>query len=97
MGWTPGNWIGGTLPVTAVLRSWEDRFGARLLAVGHAEFKLLAERPPRDLAAARRIAAEIFALGADEFFSGRDPSARQAVRDIADGLRRSPIWGYWWD
>jgi hypothetical protein len=33
-----------TLPLTAVLRSWEDRFGARLLEVGFADIKLLVER-----------------------------------------------------
>jgi len=35
------------LVIAAVLRSWEDRFGARLLRVGFAVIQLLAERPPR--------------------------------------------------
>jgi hypothetical protein len=95
MGWTPGNRATGVLRVAAVLRSWEDRFGARLLAVGLDEFKLLAGRPPRDLAAAQHVAAEIFALGADEFSS---PAADEALRDvqqIATCLLRSPVWGLW--
>lgn len=50
------------LPLTVVLRSWEDRFGARLIDVGFAQIRLLVERPPRTLTAARRIAAEHYVL-----------------------------------
>ncbi len=48
------------LRLTAVLRSWEDRFGARLIDVGYADLRLFAERPPRTLAAAQRLAATAF-------------------------------------
>jgi len=41
-----------------MLRSWEDRFGARLIDVGFADLRLLVERPPRTLEAAQRLAAE---------------------------------------
>jgi len=97
MGWLPGNWFEGIDLVTAVLRSWEDRFGARLLAVGHAEFKLLAERPPRSHSAAQHLAAELRALTADEFTSAWNDDALTDVNDIADSILRSPIWGFWWD
>jgi Domain of unknown function (DUF4253) len=96
IGWNPANWIDGKLPVTAVLRSWEDRFGARLLEVGMAEFKVLAERPPHSLAAAQRLAAEHVAF-ADECFYGLDPSACDGVAEIAERLVAQPIWGFWWD
>jgi hypothetical protein len=39
IGWTPSD-QSDALPVTAVVRSWEDRFGARLLRVGFAEISL---------------------------------------------------------
>lgn len=97
MGWTPGNWVDGVPQVTAVLRSWEDRFGARLLAVGHDEFKLLAGRPPRGLSTAQRVAAELFALTADDFTCAWDEEALTEVSEIADSLIRSPIWSLWWD
>lgn len=97
MGWIPGNWFDGTEQVTAVLRSWEDRFGARLLAVGPDSFKLLAERPPRDVAAAQRVAAELFALTANEYTCAWDDWALTEVGEITDSLIRSPIWGFWWD
>jgi Domain of unknown function (DUF4253) len=43
--------------IAAVLRSWEERFGARLLRVGFAGIQLLADRPPRTLQAAQRLCA----------------------------------------
>jgi hypothetical protein len=79
------------LPLTAVLRSWEDRFGACLIDVGFAEIRLLVERPPRTLEAAQRIAAEHYVL-ADR--SGEGP---QAVSRIAASLVNAPIWAFWWD
>jgi Domain of unknown function (DUF4253) len=39
--------------LAAVLRSWEDRFGARLLEVGYEDIRLLVSRPPQTLEAAR--------------------------------------------
>jgi hypothetical protein len=87
--WT---WDSGPLEFAAVLRSWEDRFGARLLQVGFAEIWLLAERPPRTLQAAQRLAAEHFAFG--------DECAGKGLRDIpgiAAELLATPIWTFWWD
>jgi hypothetical protein len=79
------------LPLTAVLRSWEDRFGARLIDVGFADLRLLVERPPRTLKAAQRIAAEHVVL-ADECTDGmRD------LPNIAARLVNGPIWTFWWD
>jgi Domain of unknown function (DUF4253) len=79
------------LPLTAVLRSWEDRFGARLIDVGYADLRLLADRPPRTLAAAQRIAAEQVGL-ADECME-----VGQTISLIAARLVNAPIWTFWWD
>ena len=79
------------LPLTAVLRSWEDRFGARLIDVGYAGLRLLAERPPRTLEAAQRLAAEQVVL-ADECID-----SASTVPDIAGRLLNAPIWTFWWD
>jgi hypothetical protein len=96
IGWHPANWIDGQLAVNAVLRSWEDRFGARLLEIGLAEFKVLADRPPRTLIQAQRLAAEHVAF-ADECFYGTDETAQNEVAAIAERLVNQPIWGFWWD
>jgi hypothetical protein len=97
MGWRPGNWVDGVQEVTAVLRSWEDRFGTRLLGVGRDQFMLLTERPPRGLPTAQLLAAEVFALGPNEFFTNGDEEAVTEVSRIADVLIKSPCWGLWWD
>src|SRR5262249_12197934 len=90
MGWTPGNWFDGTLPVAAVWRSWEDRFGARLVEIDMDAFTVLAQRPPRALAAAQHLAAEMYAF-AGEIHIGRR-WARAEVSEIAAGLLHVPLW-----
>ena len=93
VGWSGPDWQPTSLPIAAVLRSWEARFGARLLKVGPgAEIRLLVERPPRGLDAARRIAAEHFAFC--------DECAGQGLRDISTisaSIINAPIWIFWWD
>jgi hypothetical protein len=52
------------LHLSAVLRSWEDRFRARLLQIGPvAEIRLLVSRPPRNEDSALAVAAELWAFG----------------------------------
>jgi hypothetical protein len=79
------------LPLTAILRSWENRFGARLCAVGDCDVGLFVERPPRTLRAAQRIAAEQ-AVVADECIAGA-----RGIPGIAGLLVNSPVWSFWWD
>src|SRR5215467_7913904 len=80
-------WIG------AVLRSWEIRFGARLLAIGpSAVVRLLVQRPPRTFEAAEKIAAEHSAF-CDECAG----QGLRTVREIAPVLVDAPIWTFWWD
>jgi hypothetical protein len=90
-GWTPSD-QSDALPIAAVVRSWEDRFGARLLEVGFAEIRLLASRPPRTTGHAQHLAAEQFVFC--------DECAGQGLHDIqaiTDHLLSSPIWTFWWD
>jgi hypothetical protein len=92
IGWEPLYPRGESLlPLTAVLRSWEDRFGARPIDVGYADLRLLVERPPRTLEAAQQRAAEHVVL-ADDCIDG----ARE-VPNIAARLLNGPIWTFWWD
>jgi hypothetical protein len=93
IGWDGiANWSHTALPVAAVMRSWEDRFGATLLQVGFAEICLLAKRPPRTTEAVRLVAAEHFAFA--------DECGGTGLRDIpaiTDRLTKSPFWIFWWD
>ena len=80
------------VPHAAVLRSWENRFGARLLRVGLAEISVLARRPPRTLESAQHLAAEHWAFCNE--FGG---NGLRDVTRITASLMRSPIWTFWWD
>jgi hypothetical protein len=96
IGWMGAvNGVDTVLSLAAVLRSWEDRFGARLLDVGFAEIRLLVERPPRSYEAALPLAAEQFAF-CDECTLAGQVGLRK-VSGVAAGLVNTPIWGFWWD
>ena len=73
-----------------VLRSWEDRFGARLLEVGYEDIRLLVSRPPQTLEAAQRIAAEHMV------FSDEAHQGLSWVGGIARTLVNNPFWDFWW-
>jgi hypothetical protein len=93
IGWEGvANWHASALPVAAVLRSWEDRFGARLLDVGFAGIRVLAGRPPRTLRAAQHLAAE-HVVFCDECGG----QGLTQVGRVAAGLLDSPVWTFWWD
>ena len=80
--------------MTAVLRSWEDRFGAVVFRLGCASLQLLVKRPPRSEQEALAVAAEFFGL-ADEFTTTR--GATRSVREMAASITGSPWWRFWWD
>jgi hypothetical protein len=84
------NRYGSSIPVAAVLRSWEDRFGAYLLHVGYANIRVIVTRPPQTEDLALRIAAEHFAL-CDE------SQGLSGVRNVASRLIGIPSWNLWWD
>jgi hypothetical protein len=81
------------VPVGAVLRSWEERFGARLLRIGPgADATLFVERPPQTPEAALAVANEHWAF-ADEF----NGEGRLDIATLAERLTGSPLWTFWWD
>jgi hypothetical protein len=85
--------------LSAVLRSWEDRFGARLVQLGPgSELRLVVERPPSTLDAARPVAAELWAF-ADEWFAeaGNDRNVERQISEIVPRIINGPLWGFWWD
>ena len=82
---------------TAVLRTWEERFGAVLFEVGFADVRVLVTRPPRTRRAAEFVAAEIRAI-CDEFWPIERPGiALSSIGEIAGYVKDAPFWGLWWD
>ena len=97
IGWNITDAWDSALPVCAVLRSWEDRFGARLLQIGpSAEIRLLVDRPPGTTAAAQGIAAEQWAF-CSTWIDQDSEAELTAISEITPRLLNAPIWGFWWD
>ncbi|MER6444737.1 hypothetical protein DEJ51_11535 [Streptomyces venezuelae] len=94
MGWGgPTNFENDTALISAVLRSWEDRFGARVVALGFDELHMSVAAPPRTSAHALPVAAEHFALSPDNIWQGSG-----SIRAYADeAVTGCGHWGFWWD
>lgn len=92
-GWDgPCNHTGHIQEISAVLRSWEERFGARVVAVGFATLDLSVAAPPITVEQGLRLAAEHFAFCPDNIWQGGQTFAEYA-QDQVDATR----WSFWWD
>jgi Domain of unknown function (DUF4253) len=78
--------------ISAVLRSWEDRFGATLIVLGFDEIELAVAAPPRLLGRALVLAAEQRAFSVRSF-SGQPGN----LREYAAGLVHRRHWRFSWD
>lgn len=83
--------------LSAVLRSWEDRFGAVLIEVGFAHVRLLARRPPRTLRDAQAVAAELWAMCDEFWLAAESDEVAGDIRELAGYLLDSPVWSLWLD
>ncbi|MEV0674942.1 DUF4253 domain-containing protein [Actinosynnema sp. NPDC050436] len=94
-GWLgPANYTQDAAELSAVLRSWEDRFGARVVAVGFATLLLAVAAPPATREEAVAVAAEHFALCPDNVWQDGEPHTLQAY---AERLVGDHSWTFWWD
>ncbi|MGY0233930.1 DUF4253 domain-containing protein [Longispora urticae] len=93
LGWTgPVNHENDTARHAAVLRDWEDRFGARVVAVGFATLHLSVAAPPTTPEHALHVAAEHFAFCPDNVWQNA-----KDLRDYAGRLTGTDTWHFWWD
>jgi len=77
----------------ALLRSWEDRFGARVIGAYGGDVHVSVARPPLDRASADRLALEHLLSTADNIVD--DPPT--PFPEYADGLIGRTQWRFWWD
>ncbi|MBB4966445.1 DUF4253 domain-containing protein [Saccharothrix violaceirubra] len=95
VGWTgPINHTEDTAEVSAVVRSWEDRFGARVVGVGFDTLLLSIATPPATTVEALAVAAEHFAFCPDNVWVGDGP---QTLAAYAERLVGDHSWTFWWD
>lgn len=96
VGWLGAINVRTPCDVSAVLRTWEDRFGAYLVGLGFATITLLVTRPPVDEDHAVHVAAEIAALCPDALWQ---PEAvwpyrerETTLRALGQAVAREHVW-----
>ncbi|MFF0782586.1 DUF4253 domain-containing protein [Streptomyces sp. NPDC003720] len=94
IGWTgPLNHENDVARLCAVLRSWEDRFGIRVVALGFDVLVVSVAAPPSTLADAEALAAEHCAFCPDNVAQGEPGGLRAYAEKLVD----EQIWTFWWD
>ena len=76
----------------AVFRSWEQRFGARVIALRSDTLFASVAAVPVQQSSAAHIACEHFAFAPDNVLQNSD-SFPEYVADLVD----SKLWSFWWD
>lgn len=93
MGWQGAlhhnEWVA---PLAAVVRGWEDRFGARVVGLGFNTLDLSVAAPPITARHALHVAAEHWAFCPDTMFQGPE-----TLEEYADEIRGRASWSFWWD
>lgn len=80
---------GGQL--SAILRTWEERYDTIPVGIGAGSLTLAVRRPPTG-ELAMRVAAEHFALCPDSVDQGA-----LSIRALAASISGAPVWSLWWD
>lgn len=80
------------VPLAAVVRSWEDRFGVRVVSVGFSTLELSVAAPPVEPEHALHVAAEHWTFCPDNIVQGPGDLYGYAEQIIG---RHS--WSFWWD
>lgn len=94
VGWHgPVNYTEDMELLSAVLRSWEDRFGARLVEIGFDTLHLSVASPPAAKDDAELLAAEHFAFCPDNIVQGTSGTIGAYAAEIEAGHG----WTFWWD
>jgi len=89
-----GGWLFETEELRVILRSWEERYGARLVALDGDRLAVSVAAPPRTPAQAEAVAAEHFAFSSDTITQGDDETLRDyAANQVLD----HEVWSFWWD
>ncbi|MEU1621792.1 DUF4253 domain-containing protein [Streptomyces sp. NPDC005722] len=91
----PEEWSDDVEDMCTVLRSWEDRFGIRMLALDRDSLVLSVATPPSTMAEALAVAAEHFAFSPDTITQmGEHDTLRTFA---AHELLGKQTWRFWWD
>ncbi|ONI78410.1 hypothetical protein BWI15_00590 [Kribbella sp. ALI-6-A] len=93
VGWNgPLNHSNDVAPLLATVRSWEDRFGVRVVKLGFDTLELSVAAPPTTKEHALHVAAEHWAFCPDNVDQGAGTLAEYAA-----SIRGVNNWSFWWD
>ncbi|GHI05845.1 hypothetical protein AQI88_09605 [Streptomyces cellostaticus] len=93
IGWTgPLNYDNDVARLCTILRSWEDRFGIRVVGLGFDTLVVSVAAPPTTLTDAEALAAEHFAFCPDNITQGSG-----GLQAYAKDLVGDHTWYFWWD
>jgi hypothetical protein len=87
---------GAVAELAVVIRSWQQRFGARLCAIGYDTIGLSVAWPPATLDHARHVTAEHAAFCSETAYSG-ESGAGAVLNEYAGEIVGAQAWGFWWD
>jgi hypothetical protein len=95
IGWAgPLNHENDVARLCAVLRSWEDRFGIRVVALGFSTLTVSVAAPPRTPGEAGALAAEHYAFCPDTLDQGDHTTFPEYAEHV---LLDRDVWHFWWD
>ncbi|MFJ5216851.1 DUF4253 domain-containing protein [Streptomyces sp. NPDC088354] len=89
-----GCWPFDVAEMCTVLRSWEERFGIRLIGLEDDRVTVSVAAPVRTMSEAEAVAAEHFAFAPDNITQGCDESLGAYAAHQVLGRH---VWSFWWD
>lgn len=93
LGWSgAANHVSRTAGLSAMVRSWERRFGVRMLRLGPDRLDLSVAAPPQDAEHAAAVAAEHWTFCPD-----RIVQETGSIGAYAQEIRGRRSWSFWWE
>lgn len=93
LGWSgAANHLSLTSALSSVVRSWEDRFGARVIRLGPDRLDISVSAPPHEPSQAAIVAAEHWTFCPDSVLG-----EWETLRDYAQHIQGRRIWSFWWE
>ncbi|GAA2504478.1 DUF4253 domain-containing protein [Streptomyces gobitricini] len=93
LGWGGAADHADAVQLSTVLRSWEDRFGIRVVGLGPDLLTVSVAAPPRTPEDALAVAAEHCAFCPDTVWDGYETLRAYAAEEVLD----RQDWTFWWD
>lgn len=93
LGWSgAANHVSRTAGLCAMLRGWEERFGARVVRLGPDRLDLTVAAPPHEVKHAATVAAEHWTFCPDPVLHESG-----SISAYADTIKGSRTWSFWWE